>query len=226
MAHTRRPRRSDGVRGVATRLADALKSRSATHDDLFLRETLHRCSNDLQLVVSLLALESRRTASLEAREVLADVSARVSVLAHSRAEMHRRGQVSLSGALRKVAEALTSQAEPRSILISVQAEQDVCGLTPNKISTVALAVNELATNAIKHAFEQGEGGHIRIRAQRGDGEAVVLVDDDGLPFPEPARHRDGGLGLGLVKRLVASVGGRLAMPEPGSKQFRITAPVT
>ena len=64
---------------------------AAQGDDLLLRETNHRCTNDLQLVVSLLALQSKRAASLEAREVLADVMERVAVLARTRTAMQSSG---------------------------------------------------------------------------------------------------------------------------------------
>lgn len=195
-------------------------------DDLLLRETNHRCSNDLQLVVSLLSLQSRRATSPEAREALADATSRVAVLARARAELSQRRQPSLQSALRQVCEALHSQAEPRSILISMEAEHEVQGLSSDQIATLALVVNELATNAIKHAFEEGKAGHIRISVrQNGGREAVIIVDDDGLPFPEPTGSKDGGMGLGLVKRLVASVDGLLIQPASGAKCFEIRMPV-
>jgi two-component sensor histidine kinase len=198
----------------------------AQSDDLLLRETNHRCSNDLQLVVSLLALQSRRVTSPEAREALTDATSRVGVLARSRAELSQQRQASLQTALRQVCEALHSLAETRSILISLQAEQDVQGLTSNHVATLALVVNELATNAIKHAFEEGKAGHISISVrQNGRREAVIIVDDDGLPFPDPTGSKDGGMGLGLVKRLVASVDGLLIPPSSGTKRFEIRVPV-
>ena len=64
-------------------------------DDLLLRETIHRCSNDLQLVVSLLALQSRRAANPEVREALADAMERVSVLAHARRALHQERPATL-----------------------------------------------------------------------------------------------------------------------------------
>ena len=60
--------------------------------DLLLRETNHRCSNDLQLVVSLLALQSRRAAVPEVRQALADAMERVSIIARARHAMHRERQ--------------------------------------------------------------------------------------------------------------------------------------
>lgn len=196
-------------------------------DDLLLRETHHRCSNDLQLVVSLLSLQSRRATNPEAREALADATARVAVLARARAELNQRRPSSLQSALRQVCDALQSQAEPRSILISMQAEHEVHGLSSDHIATLALVVNELATNAIKHAFEEAKAGHISISIRRnGDHETIIIVDDDGLPFPEAVGSNNGGLGLGLVKRLVASTHSLLIQPEVGSKCFEIRVPVS
>lgn len=198
----------------------------APGDDLLLREINHRCGNDLQMVVSLLGLQSRRAASLEARQALTDAAERVAVLARARGALHRDRQPSLGGALRQVCEALCAQAEPRGILISMQVEQEVHGLAPNQITTLALVVNELATNAIKHAFEEGKTGRIRITAGGIRGRDVtVIVDDDGLPFPELTSPAGDGLGLELAKRLMASIGGLFIAPPKGSKAFELRVPV-
>lgn len=199
---------------------------TASHEDLLLRETNHRCANDLQLVVSLLSLQSRRATSPEAREALADATSRVGILARARAELNRQRQPSLRFALQQVCEALQSQAEPRSILLSMEAEHDVQGLAAHQVATLALVVNELATNAIKHAFEESKEGRVRI-AVRSNGlrEAVVIVDDDGLPFREEGDAKVGGMGLGLVKRLVASIDGLLIQPVSRSKCFEIRMPL-
>jgi two-component sensor histidine kinase len=189
--------------------------------DLLLRETNHRCSNDLQLVVSLLELQSRRAASPEVRQALCDAMERVSILAHSRSAMHQERQVSLEAALRHVCEALHAQAEPRGILISLQTGHEVPDLSPPQITTLSLVVNELVTNAIKHAFEEGKPGHVRVKiSKNGSSDVTVIVDDDGLPLPE-ATGVATGLGLGLAKRLMASIGGLLVPPPTGSKVFEL-----
>jgi len=196
-------------------------SRSQDHE-LLLRETNHRCSNDLQLVVSLLALQSQRATNSEARQALTDAMERVSILARARGIMHDDQKPSIAAALRQVCEALHAQAEPRSILVSLQINEDVDGLTPNEVTTLALVTNELATNAIKHAYKDGRAGHIRVALGRTPvGDISVIVDDDGLPFPETGRPNHSGLGLGLVKRLTASIGGLFIPPEPGSKAFEL-----
>lgn len=198
---------------------------SAQGDDLLLRETNHRCSNDLQLVVSLLGLQSRRAANPEVRQALADAMERVSILARARSALHRERPPSLEAAVRQVCEALQAQAEPRSILISLEAANEVHGLSAAQITTLALVVNELTTNAIKHAFEEGKSGRIRVSISRNGGrDLTVIVDDDGVPFPKASGSGE-GLGIELAKRLMASIGGLFIPPQPGSKAFELRVPL-
>jgi two-component sensor histidine kinase len=193
-------------------------------DDLLLRELNHRCGNDLQLVVSLLALQSRRATNPEVRAALADTMERVSILALARHAMHRDEPRNLQIALQRVCDALHAHAEPRSILIALEAADEVYSLSAAQITTLALVVNELMTNAIKHAFEEGTSGHIRVSIIRSSGcEAVILVDDDGQPFSEDPSS---GLGMRIVKRLLASVGGLFVPPLPGSKVFELRVPAS
>lgn len=212
---------------VMNSMANGLSGRRQPEqdNDLLLRETNHRCSNDLQLIVSLLAIQSRRSTNPEVRQALTDAMERVSILTRARRMMQQERQPSLEAALRQVCEALHAQAEPRSISISLQAFQEVRGLHQNQITTLALGVNELATNAIKHAFEVGCDGHIHVLISKHEDDGVIVtVDDDGLPF----RENDGGgdgLGLDLVKRLMVSIGGLLIPPPAGSKVFELRVPL-
>lgn len=195
-------------------------------DDLLLREVTHRCSNDLQLVVSLLGIESRRASNEETRRALNDVMERVAVLARARTALHRDQPTSLEDALRQVRDALNAHAEPRSIGMSVEVVREAGRLSPQQITTVALVVNELATNAIKHAFEEGKAGRIRVTV---DGNAaddvIVTVDDDGLPIPDDMHVGGDGLGMELAKRLMASISGLFIPPAQGSKAFELRVPV-
>lgn len=194
--------------------------------DLLLRETHHRCSNDLQLVVGLLDLQSRRAGSEETRQALADAMERVAIVARARGALYRERQPTLEDALHHVCEALGAQAEPRGIAIAVHTGQNATGLTPDQITNVALVVNELATNAIKHAFKEGASGRIDIAIGRTvENDVKVTIDDDGLPLPPDTHGGAGGLGLGLSQRMMAAIAGRLILPTNGSKIFQLTVPV-
>jgi two-component sensor histidine kinase len=194
--------------------------------DLLLHEANHRCANDLQLVISLLALQSRRATTPEARQALADVKDRVMILARARSDMTRDRPRSLEAALRQVCEALQVQADSLGIVISVKAAQEVNGLSSDQITTLALVVNELITNALKHAFDEGKPGYVKVLINKISGrELSVIVDDDGLPLPELKPGGD-GLGFGLVRRLMASINGLFIMPPAGTKAFELRVPVS
>jgi two-component sensor histidine kinase len=149
---------------------------------------------------------------------------RVAILARARSALCRERPPSLEAAVRQVCEALQPQAEPRSVLISLEARYEVHDLSATHTTTLALVVNELTTNAIKHAFEDGESGVIRVSISRnGGGDVTITVDDNGLPFPEVTLSSE-GLGMGLAKRLMASIGGLFIPPPAGSKAFELRVP--
>lgn len=77
------------------------------NSELLLRETNHRCGNDLQLVVSLLALQGRRATNPNVRQALGDAAERVAILARARSAMHRDRLPTLETALRQVCEAVS-----------------------------------------------------------------------------------------------------------------------
>ena len=194
----------------------------APGEDLLLREMNHRWSNDLQLVVGLLALQGKRAANSEVRQALRDAMERVSILSRARSAMFEQ-QHSLETALRQVREALHVQAELRLISISLEVRSAIHGLSEQQVTTLALVVNELTTNAIKHAFAERMSGRIWLSIGTNGGEVTVTVDDDGLPLAEAARGP--GVGMGLVKRLMASIGGVLIPPPLGTKVFELRVPV-
>lgn len=197
---------------------------STLRDDLLLRETNHRCSNDLQLVIGLLALQSKRAANPEVRHALDDAVERVSVLARARRGLYDEGPQELNAALQQVCEALHAQAEPRSIAVAYKPGEGLKSLSPGCVTTLALVVNELATNAIKHAFEEGKVGSINVSASTNGHDVTVLVDDDGLPFPKPGAEGV-GMGMGLAKRMMASIDGLFIPPSAPSKIFELRVPV-
>lgn len=135
--------------------------------DLLLRETNHRCSNDLQMVVALLQLQSARAATPETRAALHDAAERVGILSKARADLTRQSRPDLATALRHICEALTAQAEPRSVSVSLAVNCDPPGLHAEHVMALALSVNELATNALKHAFVERQSGSISISVSTG-----------------------------------------------------------
>lgn len=200
--------------------------------DLMRREMFHSFKNDLQLIVGLLDLQSRRAEDEIGYRALRDAMERVETLTRARLAAEKDRHPTLHSALVNVCKALETHAEPRSVTISLDVSRDVV-LTSRKVSVLALVVNELATNAIKHAFASS-GGRVTIKAWQDADTAHIVVDDDGLDLPPRARLKGAGLGLrlqsaqglglGLAEQLTNSIGGSLVVPAPPSKAFEIHVP--
>src|SRR6476646_7449566 len=99
------------------------RQQQSVGDDFLLRAANHRCSNDLQLIISLLALQARRSQSDETKEALTDAMNRVALLARSRSTAQQH-DLTLGGALRQLCDAISAYAEPRGILVSLEAHYD------------------------------------------------------------------------------------------------------
>jgi two-component sensor histidine kinase len=190
-------------------------------EQLLINETNHRCANDLQMVIALLNLQHRRSNSVETKAILADLMERVSVVAHARSYLQHHPSLTLEAALSGVVSALKTYANPFGIEVSSSLAR--CDfLSENKVMILSLVANELATNAIKHAFKEEKTGTITISvADHSESELLLVVDDDGLPFPEVEARRADGLGLGLVAMLLYSIGAKISFPSSGEKRFEI-----
>ena len=95
----------------------------------------------------------------------------------------------------------------------------------HKAAVVALIVNELVTNAIKHGFRDRAAGTVTVRLRRTGADSVALsVADDGVPLPASVdNEQPKGIGLDLVRRLVDQLGGELVVDaEP--KRFTVVFP--
>lgn len=178
--------------------------------EIFDQEASHRLLNSLQLVVSLLSLQSRTESNAEAASHLSDAANRVATIAHLHRLLH-----SLDGrqsvAFKKFLEALCADYS-KMLLPDEHSARDIIveGLDvelPTAVGTpLALIVSELLTNAIKH----GKGRiTVKLEGRSGTGHAISVCND-GSALPEgfdPAASE--GLGMKLVLSLVEQIGGEL-----------------
>lgn len=191
---------------------------------MLLREAAHRSANDLQLVLGMLALHARRARHPETRAVLDDVIERVTMIARSRSVM-QNGGTSLRRSLDALCDGLEAQAEPRGIALSCDIDDNLGYYKSDQIMVLTLIVNELAVNAIKHAFTDRASGRITISARRDlYSDLHITIDDDGAPFAvsNDLMRKQGG--LELVQQLAKSIGAIVDFPDSPGKAFKITLP--
>lgn len=189
---------------------------------MLFNELQHRNKNDLQLILALLVMQRRRLPDAEGRRIFGHVLERVAAIgvAHDQLTFrHGAGIIQLADYLRALCGNLSQRREGVTILTDlVPAELPHARAVP-----LGLAVNELVTNALKHAFPEGREGTIRLAFRALEGEGELTVRDDGIGMGPP---RPGSAGTDLVRRLVQQVGGRVERTEEASGTgFRILFPL-
>jgi two-component sensor histidine kinase/putative methionine-R-sulfoxide reductase with GAF domain len=199
----------DAAQDAAAKSA-SLVSDSKSQTEVMLRELQHRMKNNLQVIVSFLALQSRESASDEARERIGRVMDRVMAIGLAHDQLSFRTSAS-SVDMRDYLTALCANIDPRSPHLTIETEFDAASIPLDRAVPIGLVLNELVTNCVKYAFDD-EGGVIKVtfRADETIGEAELCVCDNGRGMG-PARS--GSLGLRLVDSLSRQLGGRLITPE-------------
>lgn len=211
---------NERLRAVCARAEEA-----ASRYALMLREGDHRIKNSLEIVASLMRLQERREESASTREALAAAAARI----HAIAAIHKtllvgngEDRVDLGTTLRALCETLQEMAGAArnvAILVSVEPiEASIAFAQP-----IALAVNELVINALRHAFPDERPGTIRVCVARAGGQVRIIVTDDGVGV-DP-HHLDGtGYGVSLVKAMMRQIGGAVHIKGGAGARFTLTAP--
>ena len=181
-----------------------------------LREMDHRTRNNFQIVTSLLTLQANRSGNAEVQAALREATERLKAVAavyDSLAPSHQGLQsVRLQDQLQEMCDQIRRGILPEGISLETELEPM---LVPHETAVaVGIVVNELVTNACKHAFPEGGGG-ITVRARREAGEALIEVADDGRGYPvgRPARS---GLGTRLVTAFVQRMRGKSEVESSAS----------
>ena len=182
--------------------ADQLKDSLLRDKDLLMREVHHRVKNSLQMVRTVLGLQSR-TASVETREQLELAAARIMSIAAVHQRLYEGGSVSdadariyLTNLLGDIGEVLGPVAKSRHIVLNCEE----LSLPADALTPLGLIVSELVTNAIKHG-----AGTIDVTVKRQQPGLLITVDDAGAGFTTDERPHQ-GFGMRLVSALAKGRG--------------------
>ena len=213
-----RKRAQRALQASEAQLRVALKDK-----DALLREVHHRVKNNLQVIDSLLRMETRRSDLEETRAVLQDMQGRIRTMAQLHEVLHRSGAVSGIDLGAYLGQLITRTLQARSTrpgAVRVQLDLAPVQVEMDQATPCGLLVNELVSNSMKHGFADGRSGEVRVslRQQPGGPDLVLQVSDDGQGLPQDwMARKKRGLGLQLADDLAGQLGGQLVMgPGPAA----------
>jgi len=215
---------------IALRESEARVKVALHEKEVLLKEIHHRVKNNLQIVCSLLSLQRDAIQDPQLRELFHESERRIRTMALIHETLYQAPDVArfhLAHYLRTLGAELFRAygVEPQRIALTSCIEDVVLSL--DTATPCGLILNELLSNALKHAFPNGQRGDIRIELQAEHDQKVILrVVDTGVGFPAELDFRQtDSLGLQLVCALTAQLQGTITLERHSGTAFTVTFPL-
>ena len=179
---------------------------SLKEKEVLLREIHHRVKNNLQVVSSLLDMQARRARNKDAIDVLTESKNRINAMALIHAQLYESrdlAEINMKGFVNKLLLQLLQSYPVKDTEITKTVSVADYPVPISMAVPVGLIINELLSNALKHAFASRNEGKIEVRLTVSEeGKVNLTVSDDGVGLP-PGFDIDktGTLGLRLIKIL-------------------------
>ena len=177
--------------------------------DEALKEIDHRTRNNYQTVLAMVDLQARRATDEKVREALRQVADRIQAIASASEQLAVRSKdldavrldAHLCGLVRQIERGLSREE------IEVECDVDHVTASPDTATSISIIVNELVTNALKHAFNGDGTGHVRVLGKSG-AAFELIVADDGRGIEAAKRDGHNGLGTKLVESFARQLGAK------------------
>jgi two-component sensor histidine kinase len=200
---------------------------SLKEKEVLLKEIHHRVKNNLQIISSLLGQQATRTEHPVAVSALKESRARIKSISLIHERLYQSpnlASVDMSGYTRSLVSDLLQFHRIEDSIVRLKLNIDDIPLGITEAIPCGLIINELVSNALKHAFPEGREGELTIQLLRGSANRITLtVSDNGIGFPENVDFRNTpSFGLTLVNSLVGQIDGSIELDRKAGTTFTVT----
>lgn len=180
---------------------------SLVEKDSLLKEIHHRVKNNLQMVSSLLSLQTKNTRSKAAIEALEEGKSRVKAMALIHQKLYQNDDLSvieMQGYIESLINSVQSVYKKGGHNINITIDAEGVELDIDRAIPFGLILNELVSNSFKYAFpDDDENGKIYIHLRKNGGQGYFEYTDNGVGLPEDTDDRaNSSMGIRLMNRLV------------------------
>jgi len=193
--------------------------------EVLLKEIHHRVKNNMQIISSLISLQSDYAGNESTIKMFEDSKNRIRSMALIHEKLYQSEDISLidfSDYIESLAGRLLEVYGVAGMGIELHITAENIFLSIDSAIPCGLIINELVSNSVKHAFPEGRLGAVAIDMNRQDGNYVLMVTDNGVGFPENIDFRNTeSLGLQIVQTLTSQLGGKIELESNGGTRFKI-----
>jgi two-component sensor histidine kinase len=203
---------------------------SLAEKDVLLKEIHHRVKNNLQIISSLLKLQSGFVNDPHIERIINDSQNRIKTMAivHEKLYQSNLESVSLGDYIQSIVQlssgSYTNKNIPIHIDFDIPAEQ--INIKIDLAIPCGLIINEIITNAFKYAFEGNSSGIIRIHLRKKDNNIYLVISDNGIGITnEIDPENSGTFGLELIRLLVQQLEGKITTAVSQGTSYEIEFPL-
>lgn len=203
---------------------EARLARSLEEKELLLVEFHHRIKNNLNMMKSMIQLQSNRSQDPAFKEACAKMKRRVFAIAQIHDQLYSQESLGSIDPARYLDDLLRNIVEGDSLRSGASYSLECPGgaLTVTQATPLGLVVNEVVSNALKHAPVEGRPLKIDVRFTEEDGRYLLEVRDDGLGYD--GSDGAGGLGTKLVRAVAEQLGGSVSYRKDRGTLFTLNFP--
>lgn len=202
---------------------------SLQEKEILLKEIHHRVKNNLQIISSLLYLQSDSIQDKIALDKFKESQNQIRSIALIHEKLYQSNELSridFSEYIQRLSSYLFYTYNVNSRLIRLKIQAGNVYLPVDKAIPCALIINELITNSIKHAFLYGNKGIISVKLYVKDKKYILQFSDDGTGLPEDLNINNvNTIGIDLIINLIEQIDGFLEIEKHKGTLFKITFPV-
>ncbi|MFO7799125.1 MAG: PAS domain S-box protein [Rhodohalobacter sp.] len=204
------------VGGVAIDITEEKESRDLLEDSLeekniLLAEIHHRVKNNLAVVSGMMELQAYSETDERVQEKLYDSTGRIKTMATIHELLYRASSFKNLRLDRNIEQLITNITDTyhSSIDLELSYDMESVELNINDAIPCSLILNEIVTNILKHAYDDGDSGTMHISLIEEDGTVTLKIRDDGKGLPDDLDEEDSGtsLGMELIQTLTSQLHG-------------------
>jgi PAS domain S-box-containing protein len=198
---------------------------SVKEKEILLKEVHHRVKNNLQVINSILNLQSSYVKDDETLQIIIESQNRIRSMSYIHESLYQTkdfSHISFDAYITNLVQNLVHSYQVSTEKIKLKLDVDPINLALDQAIPCGLILNELITNAMKYAYPNNKGGEISISVKEKHNKISMSIADFGVGLPKGFKIDDSEtLGLSLVDTLIDQVDGQLSLKTEGGTEFLI-----
>jgi PAS domain S-box-containing protein len=205
-------------------------SKALKEKEVLLKEIHHRVKNNIQVISSLLKIQSQQAKDPAVKEIFLEINTKVKGIALIHEMLYkskRLSDIDYAAYLKNFTTLVFQSYNVNSLQIGLIIDTEKIMVGIDKAIPLSLIINELLINALKYAFPGSRTGNIVIRVRKNDDNMILTFSDDGIGLPLTVTFdKEDTVGMNLLSGLATQLGGTISVERISGTEYTLIFPLS